>query len=87
MGEGAAMSATVTLYALKCASGYIKIEDGASSEGASSEGTSSGGCLKVVSMSKAGVYPSPDPIASYAGEHPELGKIRIVELTITEKEL
>jgi len=77
------MSATVTLYALKCATGYIKIEDGASSEGASN-----GGCsLKVVSMSKAGVYPSPDPIASYAGEHPELGKIRIVELTITEREL
>ena len=76
------MSETVTLYALKCANGYIKIVGDASAGDASA-----GGALKVVSMSKAGVYPSPDPIASYAGEHPELGKIRIVELTIAERDL
>jgi hypothetical protein len=63
---------TLVLYAMKCSDGYIRFVDGGHT---------------LVPISKASVYPDLDELkAAVSLNQPDI-EYRIVELTITEREL
>ena len=66
---------TVKLYALKCEQGYIRYREGE---------------CQCVKLEKAGVYPDPDNPdlveAAAAAGRDKLNNLKIVELTLEEKD-
>ena len=63
---------TIIMYALKCNNGYIKMEaDG----------------FQIVDMQKASVFKSISDLPSLINATLALERIKVVELTITEREI
>jgi hypothetical protein len=69
MGGGSAM--TIVMYAIKCANGYIKVEEDG---------------FKIVDMQKASVFKNVQDVhRAIIDNAPDMNAVHAVELTITER--